>query len=102
MIFARVKKTRKVDWYSTILAADREKDIGKNLCNAFKELLGLDVDLLAALDSKNLFETPSICRNSVECFIWPNIGVIEHRFKAQTTKLLGFLDSALLRDGKVH
>lgn len=49
-----------------ILAAGEELDKGKFLANAYKALLGTDVKLLVALDSKDLFKTFSARRNFVD------------------------------------
>lgn len=46
-----------------ILAAGEAIDEGKVLANAYKALLGINVELLIALDSKDLFETLSTCTN---------------------------------------
>lgn len=46
-------------------------------------MLGLDIDLLVALDSKDLFEPPSKFRNSVDRSIRRDVSVILYEFETQ-------------------
>lgn len=64
-----------------ILAAEEPIDEAKILATANSALLGINVGLLVALDSKDLFETLSTCRNSVDCSIHSDENVIRYEFE---------------------
>lgn len=64
-----------------ILAAGEAIDERKVLANAYRVLLDMDIDLMIALDSKDLFETFAICRNSIDRSIRANVSVIRYEFE---------------------
>lgn len=64
-----------------ILAAGQAIDEGKVLASAYHILLGVQVDLVIALDSKDLFETLSTCRNSIDSSIRADVNVIRYEFE---------------------
>ena len=66
-----------------ILAAGEAIDEGKVLVNAYRVLLGMDIDLMISLDSKDLFETLSTCRNSIDRSIRADVSVIRYEFETQ-------------------
>lgn len=66
-----------------ILAAGEAIDEGKVLAKAYEVLLGMNIDLLIAVDSKDLFETLSTCRNSIDRSIRADVSVIRYEFETQ-------------------
>lgn len=65
------------------LAAGAAIDEGKHLADAFGELLGIEVDLLIAVDSKDLFDSLSTCRNATDRSIRGDVSLIRHEFEMQ-------------------
>lgn len=63
-----------------ILAAGEAIDEGIVLAGAYQVLLGVQADLVIAFDSKDLFETLSICRNSIDLSILADVNVIQYEF----------------------
>lgn len=66
-----------------ILAAGEAIDEGKIIAQAYSILLGMKMDLLIALDSKDLFQSLSTQRNSIDKFIRADVNVIRHEFETQ-------------------
>lgn len=63
-----------------ILAAGEAIGEGKILANAYRVLLDMDINLTISLDPKNLFETLSTCRNSIDRSIRTDVSVIRYEF----------------------
>lgn len=63
-----------------ILAAGEPVDEGKLLRKAFDNLLGIDVELVIALDSKDLFDTLSTCRGATDRLIRADVNIIHFEF----------------------
>eukprot|EP00171_Calliarthron_tuberculosum_P001315 IDg1315t1 len=66
-----------------ILAAGEAIDEGKNVANAYQKLLGLKVDLIVVVDSKDLFTTLSTCRNATDRSIRGDVSVIRYEFETK-------------------
>ena len=64
-----------------ILAAGEAIDEAKVLVKAYQVLFGIHIDLLLALDSKDLFDTLSTCRNSADRSIRADVSVIRYEFE---------------------
>ena len=74
-----------------ILAAGETIDEGKVLANAYRELLHMEIELLVALDSKDLFETLSTCRNSIDRSIRADVSVIRYEFETQKVNRMSWI-----------
>ncbi len=65
------------------LAAGSAIDEGKLLVKAYEELLQIQTDLLIAVDSKDLYDTLSTCRNATDKSIRADVSVIRYEFETQ-------------------
>ena len=66
-----------------ILAVGEGIDEGKMLRGAFSKLLGIEIDLLVVLDSKDLFDTLSTCRNATDRSVRADVNVIRFEFETR-------------------
>lgn len=64
-----------------ILAAGSDIDEGKVLAQAYKTVLHMNVDLTIAVDSKDLFNSLSTCRNATDRSIRGDVNIIRHDFE---------------------
>lgn len=56
-------------------------DEGKVLASAYNVLVGIEVDLIVTLDSKDLYDTLSTCRSSTDRSICADLSVIRYEFE---------------------
>lgn len=72
------------------LAAGCAIDEGKMLAKSYQTLLNVDVDLIVAVDSNDLWETLSTCRASNDKSIRADVSVIRYEFETKmSTKWCG-------------
>ena len=62
------------------LATGEAIDEGKVLANLFKEVIGLYIELSIAVDSKDLFDTSSICRLAIDRSARGDVGSIRFEY----------------------
>jgi len=65
------------------LAVGEAIDEGKLLRNAFERLLNIEIELVIILDSKDLFDTLSTCRNATDRSIRADVNVIRFEFETR-------------------
>ena len=65
------------------MAAGEAIDEGKIIAQAYSTLLGYKVNLIVALDSKDLFQSLSTQRNSIDKSIRADVNVIRHEFETK-------------------
>ncbi len=56
---------------------------GKVLVNAYRQLLNIEIDLLIAVDSKDLYDTLSTCRNATDRSTRADVSVIRYEFETK-------------------
>ena len=66
-----------------ILAVGEGIDEGKMLRGAFSMLLGIEIDLIVVLDSKDSFDTLSTCRNATDRSVRADVNVIRFEFETR-------------------
>eukprot|EP00178_Gracilaria_changii_P027963 TRINITY_DN936_c0_g2_i2.p1 TRINITY_DN936_c0_g2~~TRINITY_DN936_c0_g2_i2.p1 ORF type:complete len:399 (+),score=36.11 TRINITY_DN936_c0_g2_i2:473-1669(+) len=77
------------------LAAGEAIDKGKVLTNAFHKLLNVEVDLLVVVDSKDLFDTLSTCRNATDRSIRADVSVIRYEFETHNISRMIWIPNKL-------
>lgn len=65
------------------LAADEAIDVGKSLVKTYKRLMGISLDLIIVVDSKDLLTTLFTHRQSTDKSIRGEIGVIRYEFETK-------------------
>lgn len=78
-----------------ILAAGEAIDEGKTIAHAYSILLGQHVDLIIAVDSKDLFQSLSTQRNSIDKSIRADVNVIRHEFEVRNISSMIWLPGKL-------
>ncbi|PXF49341.1 hypothetical protein BWQ96_00915 [Gracilariopsis chorda] len=77
------------------LAAGEAIDEGKVLANAFRKLLAVKVDLFVVVDSKDLFDTLSTCRNATDRSIRAEVSVIRYEFETHNVSQIIWIPGKL-------
>ena len=66
-----------------ILAVGEAIDEGKILAKAYEELIGVQTELWIILDSKDLYETLTTCRNATDRSVRGDVSLIRYEFETQ-------------------
>ena len=74
-----------------ILAAGEGIDEAKFLTNAYKALLGVHIDLQLVVDSKDLYDSLSTCRNSIDRSIRVDVSVIRYEFETHKVNKISWI-----------
>eukprot|EP00178_Gracilaria_changii_P001336 TRINITY_DN1187_c0_g1_i1.p1 TRINITY_DN1187_c0_g1~~TRINITY_DN1187_c0_g1_i1.p1 ORF type:complete len:639 (-),score=88.06 TRINITY_DN1187_c0_g1_i1:5196-7112(-) len=78
-----------------VLAAGCAIDEGKVLKRAFSKLLDVEVSLLVVVDSKDLFDTLSTCRNATDRSIRADVSVIRYEFETYQVSRMSWIPGKL-------